>query len=141
MAIKNSSVEPLATSWFMQDGTRPHQTNEVFSYILEYFDNHIIALNYPYFTEKGMQWPPCSIDLNLCDFFLWGHLKDANTSKNPEHLRNVKKKEKKTFSYECAAIPQATFDKMAANFVLRLQYEFTADGGHFENIVKWFSFI
>ena len=95
MAIKNSSVEPLATSWFMQDGTRPHQTNEVFSYILEYFDNHIIALNYPYFTEKGIQWPPCSIDLNLCDFFLWGHLKDANTSKNPEHLRNVKKKKKK----------------------------------------------
>ncbi|GBM05868.1 hypothetical protein AVEN_11801-1 [Araneus ventricosus] len=58
------------TEWFMQDGARPHRTEQVFRFLDEYFGNRVIALEYPKFTGAGMDWPPYSPDLTPCDYFL-----------------------------------------------------------------------
>ncbi|GBO34110.1 hypothetical protein AVEN_196118-1, partial [Araneus ventricosus] len=57
------------TEWFMQDGARPHRTEQVFRFLDEYFGNRVIALEYPKFTGAGMDWPPYSPDLTPCDYF------------------------------------------------------------------------
>ncbi|GFT19222.1 uncharacterized protein TNCV_303401 [Trichonephila clavipes] len=72
--------------WFMQDGARPHRTEQVFRFLDEYFGNRVIALEYPKFTGAGMDWPPYSPDLTPCDYFLWGTLKDIVYSKHPATL-------------------------------------------------------
>ncbi|GFV09631.1 uncharacterized protein TNCV_2937421, partial [Trichonephila clavipes] len=74
------------TEWFMQDGARPHRTEQVFRFLDEYFGNRVIALEYPKFTGAGMDWPPYSPDLTPCDYFLWGTLKDIVYSKHPATL-------------------------------------------------------
>lgn len=131
VAIENALVDSSATSWFMQDGARPHRTGDTFRFLEEYFDNRVIALNYSCFTGKGIDWPPYSPDLNPCDFFLWGHLKDAVYRKNPQTLEQVEE----IISDECAAVSLTTLQKISANFVLRLRHLIAADGAHFENIV------
>ena len=61
-------------SWFfMQDGARPHRTKPVFGFLKSNFGNRIIALDA---GDECITWPPYSPDLNSCDFFLWGYIKD-----------------------------------------------------------------
>ncbi|GBM59114.1 hypothetical protein AVEN_255654-2 [Araneus ventricosus] len=70
----------------MQDGARPHCTENVFRFLDEYFGNRIIALDYPKFTGTGMDCPPYSPDLTPCDYFLWGELKDTVYGNHPSTL-------------------------------------------------------
>jgi hypothetical protein len=38
---------------------------------------------------KGL-WPPRSLDINPCDFYLWGKLKSVVYAKNPHDLEALK---------------------------------------------------
>ncbi|GFW82056.1 DDE_3 domain-containing protein [Trichonephila clavipes] len=62
------------TEWFMQDGARPHRTEQVFRFLDEYFGNRVIALEYPKFTGAGMDLPPYSPGLIAYDFFFVGNI-------------------------------------------------------------------
>jgi hypothetical protein len=59
---------PLQTQWFMQDGARLH-TVKVLDVLHNTFDSHFI-------TDQLPNCPPNGPDLNPCDYFLWGFLKD-----------------------------------------------------------------
>jgi hypothetical protein len=39
--------------------------------------------------SKGL-WPPRFSDLNLCDFYLWGQLKNVVYANNPHDLETLK---------------------------------------------------
>lgn len=70
---------------FMQNGATPHCTRDVFESIHEVYSNRMIGLGYPKLAHAGfMKWPPYSLDLNLCVFFLWSYFKDKcyTTSKH-----------------------------------------------------------
>ena len=41
------------------------------------------------FIDKDM-WPPRSLDLNPCDFYLWGHLKSMVYNRWPKTLDDLK---------------------------------------------------
>ena len=57
---------------FMQDGARPHIAHPVKQLLRHYFGNaRIISRHFP------TTWPSRSPDLNPCDFWLWGYLKDV----------------------------------------------------------------
>ena len=45
-----------------------------------YFGDQLISRR-TYFT-----WPPYSLDLNSCDYFLWGYLKERIYQNNPQTL-------------------------------------------------------
>lgn len=56
---------------FMQDGAPPHIANRVKRLLRRHFGNaRIISRHFP------TAWPARSPDLNPCDFWLWGYLKD-----------------------------------------------------------------
>lgn len=130
VAVLNT-LGDLKTDWFMQDGARPHRTSDVFTFLEEYFENRVIALHYRKATSKGMDWPPCSPDLNPCDYFLWGHLKDAVHQQNPTTISELQQ----IISLECERISELTLQNVCSNFVLRLRHLIVSNGGHFENIV------
>lgn len=131
VAIQNALDDAESTSWFMQDGARPHRTADVFNFLSEHFNNRVIALDYPTHTGSGMDWPPLSPDLTPCDFFLWGYLKDQVYRRNPETIEELKQ----YISAACDAIPPEIFKQAAGNFALRLRHVIAANGGYVENIV------
>lgn len=55
--------------WFLHDGAPPHYRLEVRNYLNYAFPHRWIGRNGP------IAWPPRSPDLNACDFYLWGHMK------------------------------------------------------------------
>ena len=55
--------------WHQQDGTPPHRARLVKQWLNTHFQNRWIGIG------GAMTWPPRSPDLNPCDFYLWGHLK------------------------------------------------------------------
>lgn len=121
----------LESAWFQQDGARPHRTDEVFEVISEYFGNRVMALDYKEFNEEGIDWPPYSPDLNPCDFFLWGYLKDRVYANRPRTILELKD----AISDEIQSIPAETFRKVAENFGHRIRHVIEIEGGHFEHIV------
>lgn len=68
-------------TWLVQDGARPHRTSDVSTFLKEYFDDRVIAVDNHNERGEGMD----SSDLNLCDFFLWDPLKNGNVSKKFYH--------------------------------------------------------
>ena len=55
--------------WF-QDGAPAHRTRAVHDNLQTLFPRRVVGLGHP------VDWTPRSPDLTLCDFFLWGYLKD-----------------------------------------------------------------
>ena len=54
------------------------------------FGERLIILDAKKFTGHGIDWPPYSLDLNLCDFFLWGYIKDRIFRNPRDSLENLK---------------------------------------------------
>lgn len=131
VATQQALEDRPGTEWFMQDGARPHRTEQVFRFLEEYFGNRVIALEYPKFTGAGMDWPPYSPDLTPCDFFLWGTVKDMFYPKHPATLDELES----AISVACESISVETLRNVMANFILRLRHLCSANGEHFENIV------
>ena len=70
---------------FMQDGTPLHIATPVKQLLSAQFgDDMIISRDVP------TTWPPCSSDLNPCDFWLWGYLKNVVYSGRIQKLADLK---------------------------------------------------
>jgi hypothetical protein len=79
---------PLLTRqnmWYLHDGAPAHFAREVRTWLDQNFPERWIGRNGP------VLWPPRYPDLNRCDFFLWGHMKQlvyATPVDTIEELRN-----------------------------------------------------
>ncbi|GBN85469.1 hypothetical protein AVEN_161292-1 [Araneus ventricosus] len=70
----------------MQDGAPPHIATAVKQLLNLYFGNdRIISRHFP------TAWPLRSPDLNPCDFWLWGYLKDVVYGVPNANLAELKK--------------------------------------------------
>jgi hypothetical protein len=107
----------LKSSWFMQDGARPHRTFEVFKFLNEHFDDRVIALDYNKNFGKGINWPPYSPDLNPSDYFLWGCIKDKVYINNPQTIEELKI----SIQTEIEQISKETLKSVIQNFIFRLR--------------------
>jgi len=76
----------LCAQWFQEDGSRPHAIPEVLEFMHSKFQHRIVSSRFPQQFRCGFSWPPCSPDLNPCDYFLWGYLKDKVFSGAPRTL-------------------------------------------------------
>ncbi|GBM10114.1 hypothetical protein AVEN_92931-1 [Araneus ventricosus] len=85
---------------------------------------------YPNSYPGALHWPPYSPDLNTCDFFLWGHVKDLVYKKKSADLISLKR----TITDSFASIRRKTLELVTDNFATGLRYCITSDGSHFENI-------
>lgn len=131
VATHRAFEDPPDSEWFMQDGARPHRTEQVFSFLHEYFGERVIALDYPKCTRAGMDWPPYSPDLTPCDYFLWGALKDTVYRNNPTTLDELAQ----SICEATESISVQTLQDVMANFIARLRHLSCISGGHFEQIV------
>lgn len=122
----------LAGSYvFQQDGARPHRTFEVFEVIKKQFGQRVIALDYNKHFTGGLSWPPYSPDLNPCDFYLWGYLKDQVYKSKPKDVPELKK----AITEAAKNINQEVLKSVMANLKKRCQYVLVRCGSHFENII------
>lgn len=54
------------------------------------FKNRVISNRFPELFNCGWTWPPYSPDLNPCDFYLWGYLKDRVYRRSPRTIPELK---------------------------------------------------
>lgn len=121
-------MDAVEGHWFMQDGALPHRTNEVFEILNEHFSGRVIGLGYPTRFNGGLDWPPYSPDLNPCDFFLWGYLKDKVYRDSPATIDELQE----AIIREIQSIPDETRINVIRGFESRLHAIMEKEGSHIE---------
>jgi hypothetical protein len=116
----------LQAQWFEQDGARPHTTPAVLEFLHSKFQHRIVSSRFPHQFQCRFSWSPCSPDLNPCDYFLWGYLKDKVFISAPRILPELKERIKKI----CAQVTRGMLTRVVQNFVLCLQAVRESQGVH-----------
>jgi hypothetical protein len=100
----------LHAQWFQQYAARPHTTPEVLQFLHSKFQHRIVSTRFPQQFQCGFSWPQCSPDLNPCDYFHWGYLKDRVFSSAPRTLPELKETKVLYRSQEeCSAVLYRNF--------------------------------
>ena len=117
--------------WFQHDGARPHTTPEALEFLHSKFHHRIVSSRFPQQIQCWFSWPPCSPDLNPCDYLLWGYLKDKVFRSAPRTLFDLKERIKES----CARVTRRMLTRVVQNFVLRLQAVRESQGAHVEHVI------
>ena len=86
------------------------------------------------FTERhegGKLWPPHSPDINPCDFFLWGFLKENVFQRRSENVAQLRAHTVKL----CRALSDDLCRKVVTNARVRLQEVVRQNSGHTEHVL------
>lgn len=112
--------------WYMHDGAPPHFSMNVREFLNQQFPNRWIGRG----NNCPQRWPPRSPDLNKCDYFLWGTLKDFVYSTPVETREDLWNR----ISNKCTIIKNdiQLLDKVDFNFRRRVHLCLRENGGHFE---------
>jgi hypothetical protein len=103
----------------MQDGATAHTATYSINVLNEVFENRLI--------NRGL-WPARYPDLNPCDFYLWGNLKDKVYSNNPHTLVELKQSIRETIP----SVEVSELELVSNNIFKRLEACLRAEGRHFE---------
>ncbi len=114
----------LKKAIFQQDRAKPHTSNENLLFLRLKFDKRVISNRFPNLFHCSWFWLPYLPDLNVCDFFLCGYLKDRVYENNPQTLDELE-----------TEILRLIFELVVCNFLTRLKRVVEEDGGH----IKQFS--
>lgn len=126
-----SGLDAIEDFWFMQDGARPHRTKEVFNSLDEHFHGRVIGLDYETRFGCGIEWPPYSPDLNPCDFYLWGTLKERVYRQRPRSIESLKT----NITEEIFKIKAEECKRVIGSFEKRLKLVQENEGSHIEQYV------
>jgi hypothetical protein len=88
----------------------------------EIFPGRLVSL------RGDVGWPARSPDLSLCDFFLWGYLKEKVFKHRPHTLPELKER----IIEDVNAIPSEMCERAVQSFRDRLQQCVAASGRHLE---------
>lgn len=121
-------LDAIDDFWFMQDGARPHRTLNVFELLDEHFHGRVIGLEYESRYGCGIEWPPYSPDINPCDYYLWGNLKDKVYQPAPATAEGLKTRIRE----EINKITTEELRRVIGNFAKRLKEVQEHDGAHIE---------
>jgi hypothetical protein len=108
--------------YFMQDGATTHTATYSINVLNEVFEDRLMS--------PGL-WPARSPDLNSCDFYLWGNLKDKVHANNPHTLVELKQSIRETIS----SIEVSELKLVSDNIFKRTEACLRAEGGHFEHLL------
>lgn len=108
--------------YFQQDSATAHTAHNSLNDIKEVFEDRIIS--------QGL-WPPRSPDLTVCDFYLWGTLKNRVYRNNPHSVDELKN----SIRTEILKITEEELKRVNANFIKRCQECINADGHHFQHLL------
>ena len=122
---KVEELENIDNVYFMQDGATCHTSRQSMAVLREMFPGKLISL------RGDIGWPPRSPDLNPCDFWLWGALKERVFATQHENLDDLKN----TIRQEIQTIHQATLRKVRDSFENRLRICAASNGAHMSEII------
>jgi inhibitor of nuclear factor kappa-B kinase subunit alpha len=108
--------------YFMQDGATAHTATYSINILNKVFEDRLISRRL---------WPARSPDLNPCDFYLWGNLKDKVYSNNPHTLVELMQSICETIS----SIEVRELKLVSNNLFKRLEACLRAEGRHFEHLL------
>ena len=128
---KIKSLHRIRQFWFQQDGARPHRTADVFECLINAFRHRIIGLDVQKYGGEGLEWPPFSPDLNPCDYFLWGFLKDRVYRTSPQTIDDLKQ----AIKTEIMGVRTEVLQSVTDGFKKRIYHLVASEGGHFENLI------
>lgn len=111
--------------YFQQDGATAHTANATINRITEVFEDRIISRNCP------VPWPARSPDLNPCDFYLWGKLKDVAYKNNPRTAEELQENIRSSVQ----AITKEELFLVSNNLLKRADKVLEAGGGHFQHLL------
>ena len=112
---------------FMQDGAPPHIAKPVKQLLKTHFgDDRIISRHFP----RG--WPPRSPDLNPCDFWLWGYLKNHVFSGPVANLAELKAR----VTQHVHNVTPETLRSVVEHAVYRLKLVEENGGQHIEHVLR-----
>ena len=106
---------------FQQDGATAHTSKLAQAWLQE---------RMPRFIPKK-DWPPNSPDLNPCDYYLWGRLKNLVSRHRYKTLDGLKRAIKLEFS----GLGRGEIQRACTSFKKRLELVATAEGGHIEPFI------
>ncbi|GFX61598.1 transposable element tc3 transposase [Trichonephila clavipes] len=111
---------------FMQDGAPPHITRCVTDVLKYHFTKErVISRQFRHL------WPPRSLDLNPCNFWLWGHLKHLVSCDQPKTLPDLKD----SISRHVLNISQNTLRSTVEHAILKFQIVAENDGHYVEHLL------
>lgn len=113
--------------WFMHDGAPPHFSLRVRAYLDIAFPRRWIG------RGGTVAWPARSPDMNPCDFFLWGYLKDLVYRSEVRDVEDLRQR----ILDGCDSIRNTPgiFERVRESFKRRAQVCVNADGAHFEQFL------
>ena len=109
---------------FQQDGAPAHTSNMV----QDWCQDNFRSVRNGRFWPKNY-WPPCSPDLNMMDFAIWGMLAQRACSVRHNDLDSLKRSLQK----EWLEISEETIHASCLNAVKRLEAVVEANGGYIED--------
>ncbi len=119
----------LKKAIFQQDEVKPHTSNENLLFLRMKFGKRVISNRFANLFHCSWFWLPYSLDLNICDFFLWGgYLKDRVNKNNPQTLDELETEILRTI----LNIPYGIFELEVHNFLTCLEHVVEGDGRHIE---------
>ncbi|GBN00350.1 hypothetical protein AVEN_270120-1 [Araneus ventricosus] len=120
--VENLSLHHLRNVWFQQHGAPPYKISNVKQYLMEAFQNQVIAYGGP------IKWSPRSHDLTPLDFFLWGHIKGQVYAIPPPTLKDLLRR----ITDACASVTPAMLHNVQREIQFRVQMCIVANGEPFE---------
>ena len=115
----------LGDIWFQQDGATAHTAQITMAKLRQMFPSRLVS------RWGDVEWPPRSPDLSICDFFLWGYLKEKVFKHRPRNLEELKMH----IQEEISAIPPEMCRRAAENFRHRLQMCIDTAGHHLPDVI------
>jgi hypothetical protein len=121
---------PLQTWWFMQDGATQHTRNVLLN-LNTVFSPYVMSDCCSDHHSCSNFWPHVSPDLNPCDFFLWGFLKEKVFPRKPSNDYEMRGMLVKL----CREIEEDMCCRFVMSMCLELQAVTLRNGGHIEHIL------
>ncbi|GFT42100.1 uncharacterized protein TNCV_1668871 [Trichonephila clavipes] len=110
----------------MQDGAAPHIARRVKDLLRRSFgDDRVLSRHFQH------AWPPRSLDLSPCDYWLWGYLKSQVYRDRPTSLGMLKD----NIRLQCLTIIPDMLYSAVHNIIPRLQLLLRNDGEHIEHFL------
>jgi hypothetical protein len=109
--------------FFQQDGATCHTSHHSLTRIHETFTEERTV-------SKGL-WPPSSLDLSSCHFYLWGYLKGKVYENNPKTVDELKENIRRSIE----AIDFNVLRKVSLNVISLAKKCVEAKGGHFQHLL------
>ena len=118
-AVSQTTVQSIKYDYFDHLGL---SNNHSLDWLQMQFPGRLIS------NKSDFVWPPRSPDLNPCDFFLWGYMKEEIHRAQPGSTEDVKQKIREFM----AEISEDLLQRVNNQFMSRVGRCIAANGGLFE---------